>query len=110
MDTLVVGTVILVRPGDRIAVDGIVVCGASAADESMLTGEAAPVAKAVGDAVFGGTLNVGGSLLQVVLRPNPATTRLRVPHSVLLDLSMLIKCYANVCRTLRMRPHMRPAA
>ena len=64
-DTLTVGAVILVRPGDCVAVDGIVTRGASAVDEAMLTGEAAPVAKAVGDAVFGGTLNVGGSVLEV---------------------------------------------
>ena len=64
-DSLMVGSVILVRPGDRIAVDGVVVRGGSAADESMLTGEAAPIAKSRGDAVLGGTLNVGGSFLEV---------------------------------------------
>ena len=53
--------VVVVRPGERIAVDGNVVDGASAVDESMLTGESIPVAKRAGDRVMGGTLNQNGS-------------------------------------------------
>jgi Cu+-exporting ATPase len=53
--------VVLVRSGERIAVDGNVVDGASAVDESMLTGESIPVAKSAGDRVLGGTLNQNGS-------------------------------------------------
>ena len=53
--------VVVVRPGERIAVDGNVVDGASAVDESMLTGESIPVAKRAGDRVLGGTLNQNGS-------------------------------------------------
>ncbi len=52
-----------VRPGEKIPVDGAVVEGRSAVDESMLTGEAAPVSKGAGDEVTGGTLNQTGSLL-----------------------------------------------
>ncbi len=52
-----------VRPGERVPVDGRVVGGGSAVDESMLTGEAGPVAKAVGAPVTGGTVNGSGSLL-----------------------------------------------
>ena len=65
-DSLTVGAIVMVRPGDRIAADGMIRVGASTIDESMLTGEAAPVEKGVGDAVFGGTLNVGGSALEVI--------------------------------------------
>lgn len=56
------GMVIVARPGERIAVDGEVVAGASAIDESMLTGESMPVPKAAGDRVIGGTLNTTGAL------------------------------------------------
>lgn len=56
------GEVVLVRPGERVPVDGIVIEGRSAVDESMLTGEPVPVQKEVGGKVIGGTLNRLGSL------------------------------------------------
>lgn len=55
------GDTILLRPGERIPVDGIVLDGSSDLDESMLTGEPLPVAKGIGDNVVGGTLNTTGS-------------------------------------------------
>jgi Cu+-exporting ATPase len=58
-----VGDVCRVRPGERVPVDGIVVDGHSAIDESMVTGESIPVEKRPGDAVTGGTVNAGGTLL-----------------------------------------------
>jgi len=54
--------VVLVRPGERLPTDGEVVSGESAVDESMLTGESAPVAKKAGDRVIGGTINRTGGL------------------------------------------------
>ncbi|MBL8232092.1 MAG: copper-translocating P-type ATPase [Bryobacterales bacterium] len=54
--------VVLVRPGERVPVDGVVIEGRSAIDESMLTGEPVPVQKEVGNKVIGGTLNRLGSL------------------------------------------------
>ncbi len=54
------GDIVVVRPGERIAVDGDVLSGQSSVDESMLTGEAMPVAKQVGDRVIGGTINKSG--------------------------------------------------
>jgi len=57
------GDRLLVRPGDRIPVDGIVVDGASEVDESMITGESLPVAKKAGDEVIGGTANHNGRLI-----------------------------------------------
>ena len=56
------GDTILVRPGERIPVDGTVLSGASAVDESMLTGESLPVDKGPGSAVTGGTINRNGAL------------------------------------------------
>lgn len=56
-----VGDLVLVRPGEKVPVDGDITEGRSALDESMLTGESLPLDKTVGDAVFGGTLNRTGS-------------------------------------------------
>ena len=61
IDDLQVGEVVIVRPGEQIPVDGNVVEGMSAVDESMLTGESVPVDKSVGTEVFGGTINTTGS-------------------------------------------------
>jgi len=61
IEAVVPGDVILVRPGEKVPTDGRVVEGASAVDESMLTGESMPVEKAVGDEVVGATLNRTGS-------------------------------------------------
>ena len=58
-----VGDRLRVRPGEKVPVDGVVSEGASHVDESLLSGEAMPVAKGVGDRVAGGTLNQGGSLV-----------------------------------------------
>jgi Cu+-exporting ATPase len=58
---LVVGDVVIVRPGERVPVDGMVVSGRSAIDQSLLTGESLPVEKAPGDEVVGGTFNGSGS-------------------------------------------------
>jgi Cu+-exporting ATPase len=55
------GDTVVVRPGERIPVDGEIISGASAIDESMLTGESMPVEKGIGDSVIGGTLNATGA-------------------------------------------------
>jgi Cu+-exporting ATPase len=55
------GDLLRVRPGDRLPVDGVLIDGASAVDESMLTGEPLPVAKGPGDEVYGATLNTTGT-------------------------------------------------
>ena len=62
VDDVIVGDVVLVRPGEKIPVDGVVVEGRSSIDESMLTGESLPVEKAPGDAVIGATMNKVGML------------------------------------------------
>ena len=62
-DEVGVGETVIVRPGERLAVDGEVVEGASAVDEAPVTGESLPVEKGSGDAVYSGTLNGSGGLL-----------------------------------------------
>ncbi|MCF1502361.1 heavy metal translocating P-type ATPase [Afifella sp. H1R] len=61
LEDVVVGDVLQVRPGDKIAVDGVVLSGMSYVDESMITGEPIPVEKAEGAEVVGGTINKTGS-------------------------------------------------
>ncbi|MEU3564838.1 heavy metal translocating P-type ATPase [Kitasatospora sp. NPDC006786] len=75
VDRLTVGTRFVVRPGEKIATDGVVVEGASAVDASMLTGESVPVEVTVGDAVTGATVNAGGRLVVEATRVG-ADTRL----------------------------------
>ena len=70
---LVVGDQILVKPGDRVPIDGVVIAGKSSIDESMITGEPIPAARAPGDSVIGGTLNVDGALRVRVSRVGSET-------------------------------------
>ena len=62
VEDVVVGDILLVRPGEKVPVDGAVVGGESSVDESMITGEPIPADKREGDKVVGGTLNVNGAL------------------------------------------------
>jgi Cu+-exporting ATPase len=77
-----VGDLVRVRPGERVAVDGIVVEGSSAIDESMLTGESLPVAKGPGDRVTGATLNAEGTLLVRTDRIGADTTLAQIARLV----------------------------
>ncbi len=61
VEEVVVGDIVIVRPGEKIPVDGEIVEGTSAVDESMITGESMPVEKALGDEAIGGTMNKTGS-------------------------------------------------
>lgn len=62
IEHVLIGDIVIVRPGERIPVDGTVVSGATSVDESMLTGESLPVEKVEGSAVFGSTMNGNGSI------------------------------------------------
>ena len=63
LEQVKVGDLIRVRPGEKIAVDGVVVEGVSSIDESMVTGESLPVDKTVGDTIIGSTINNSGTLV-----------------------------------------------
>ncbi|OGR18381.1 MAG: copper-translocating P-type ATPase [Desulfobacterales bacterium GWB2_56_26] len=73
-----VGDRILIRPGERVAVDGTIVDGESAVDESMLTGESMPVRKKVGDTIYGGTLNKNGALVMTAAHVGRDTMLARI--------------------------------
>jgi len=62
------GDIVLIRPGEKVPADGVVMLGASSLDESLLTGESRPVAKGPGDEVIGGSLNGTGALTASVAR------------------------------------------
>ncbi|MBL8964217.1 MAG: copper-translocating P-type ATPase [Phycisphaerae bacterium] len=68
IEAVAVGDRVLVRPGEKIPIDGNVESGQSAVDESMLTGESVPVEKAAGDSVFGATMNTTGALRLVATK------------------------------------------
>ena len=59
-DSIVIGDIVVAKPGDKIAADGVVVYGESSVDESMITGESIPVDKKIGDKVIGATINKNG--------------------------------------------------
>jgi len=61
VDEVIVGDLVIVKPGEKIPVDGTLTVGSSSIDESMITGESIPVEKQIGDSVIGGTINKHGS-------------------------------------------------
>ena len=69
-----VGDIVIVKPGERISVDGVVVKGRSFIDESMITGESVPVEKNVGDTVYSGTVNEAGTLKFRAVKVGKETT------------------------------------
>jgi len=82
LSQLAVGDRILVRPGDRVAIDGVVTEGQSAVDESMLTGEPIPVTRTVGDSVIGGTINQDGRLIVRVTKTGSQTALAQIVQLV----------------------------
>ncbi|MHA7651977.1 heavy metal translocating P-type ATPase [Mycobacterium sp. ML4] len=70
---LVVGDPVLVRPGERIPADGVVLCGESDVDQCSITGESMPIARSAGDEVFAGTVN-GSGVLHLVVTRDPSQT------------------------------------
>ncbi|WP_184139854.1 heavy metal translocating P-type ATPase [Paraburkholderia atlantica] len=82
VDAIVPGTLVRVKPGERIALDGEIVAGRSSVDQAPITGESLPVDKATGDAVFAGTINQAGSFEYRVTAAAGNTTLARIIHAV----------------------------
>jgi len=78
VDDVKVGDIIVVRPGEKIPVDGIIMSGTSSVDESMITGESMPVSKKVGDKVVGATINKFGSFNFKAMRVGADTTLAKI--------------------------------
>jgi Cu+-exporting ATPase len=81
-DDVIIGDLVLVRPGEKIPVDGVVIEGHSSVDESMLTGESMPVEKSSGDAVIGATLNKLGFFKFEATRVGKETALSQIIHLV----------------------------
>jgi Cd2+/Zn2+-exporting ATPase len=79
---VVLGDVVRVKPGERIALDGTVTAGQSAVDQSAVTGESIPVEKSTGDLVFAGTVNTSGGLEFRVTAEAGDSTLARIIHAV----------------------------
>ncbi|RDD64289.1 Cu(2+)-exporting ATPase [Thalassococcus profundi] len=82
IDRIVAGDILIVRPGERIAVDGELTEGSARVDESMITGEPVPVAKSVGDPVTGGTVNGSGAFHFRATRVGADTTLAQIIRMV----------------------------
>jgi Cu+-exporting ATPase len=82
LDAVIPGDLLRVRPGDRVPVDGVVVEGMSAVDESMLTGEPVPTTKRPGDEVIGATINTSGAFVMRAVRVGRDTALARIVELV----------------------------
>src|SRR5690606_13589712 len=82
VEALAIGDRVLVRPGERVPVDGRIVDGASALDESVVTGESVPVDRAAGDRVTAGTLNGEGALVVAATALGEDTALARITRLV----------------------------
>jgi P-type Cu+ transporter len=82
IEQLAVGNRFVVRPGEKVATDGVVVEGTSAVDQSLLTGESVPVEKAPGDSVAGASVNAGGRLVVEATRVGADTALAQIARLV----------------------------
>ncbi len=82
IEQVIRGDVVLVRPGERLPVDGLVVDGRSTVDESMVTGESMPAGKGPGDEVIGGTLNASGAFIYTATRVGADTVLAQIVRLV----------------------------
>jgi Cd2+/Zn2+-exporting ATPase len=82
VDTVAVGAILIVRPGEKIPLDGEVVAGESAVNQAPITGESLPIDKEAGDALYAGTINGRGALEMRVTRLRGDTTLARIIHLV----------------------------
>lgn len=82
VEEVLIGETVIVRPGEKVPLDGTVVAGSSAVDQAPITGESIPISKAPGDTVFAASINQRGSLEIKVSKLSSDTTLARIIHSV----------------------------
>jgi len=82
VDDIVVGDIMIIKPGEKIAMDGEVIIGESSVNQAAITGESIPVHKTIGDEVFAGTINEAGSLEVKVTKLAKDTTIAKIIHLV----------------------------
>jgi Cu+-exporting ATPase len=82
IDEVKVGDMLLVKPGEKVPVDGNVLTGQSSVDESMLTGESMPVNKTIGEKVFAATINLTGAFRMLATKVGPDTTLAQIVKMV----------------------------
>jgi len=82
IEVVKIGDMLLVRPGEKIPLDGVILTGDSSVDESMLTGESLPIGKHPGESVFGGTINQNGVLIVEVRRTGKDTVLAQIVRTV----------------------------
>jgi Zn2+/Cd2+-exporting ATPase len=80
--SIAIGQIVRVKPGERVALDGMVSCGRSSIDQSPITGESLPVEKSAGDRVYAGTINLSGSFEYRVSAEFTHSTLARIIHTV----------------------------
>ena len=110
IEELRIGDIVRVRPGERIPIDGVVIRGYTAVDESLVTGESIPIEKTVGDEVIGGSINIAGSIDIKVSRIGEDTFIKRVAKmveearalkpSILLIVDKILKYYVPTVLTI----------
>lgn len=80
--SVAVGTTVIVKPGEKFPLDGVLKAGSTTADQSPITGESMPVSKAIGDSVYAGTVNGMGAVEVVTTKPASDTTLARIVRMV----------------------------
>ena len=82
VENVTVGTIVIVKPGERFPLDAVVTEGSTAVDQSAITGESMPVDKTIGDDIFSGTMNTLGAVTLVVTRPSAESTIAKIVELV----------------------------